>query len=184
MYKELNMSNVTDLKDQINTKTVNLVLLSLVTAGIYPILWLYRNFRIIDKTIKTKTASDSFVIWIAILLGLSTMFAAAVPEMNTRHSREMLDLISSVLNLTSGIFYIIWAFRAKKGLQEYALTEYKIDLRMNGFYTFLLNVLYINYCINDMPEVYRKQQILRSQNKTEETKDSRFSKRSIEKTDE
>ena len=34
---------------------------------------------------------------------------------------------------------------------------------MNGFYTFFLNIFYVNYCINDLPEEQRKQLILRGQ---------------------
>ena len=65
--------------------------------------------------------------------------------------------------LTVGIFvlYEIWAFKTREALQKYALNEHKIDLRMNAFYTFFMTVYYINYCINDLPEEQRKQQILR-----------------------
>jgi hypothetical protein len=65
--------------------------------------------------------------------------------------------------LTVSILEIVWAFKAKAALQEYVLNEFKIELRMNAFYTFGLTVFYINYCINDLPEVLRKNQILRGQ---------------------
>ncbi len=68
-------------------------------------------------------------------------------------------MISGILAIALGVLYIVWAFRAKKALQEYALTEYKIDLKMNGFYTFIFNIYYINSCINDLPEAQRRQQI-------------------------
>lgn len=75
----------------------------------------------------------------------------------------MFDALSGILIVAANALYIVWAFKAKNALSEYALSEHKIDLRMNAFYTFFLNVFYINYCINDLPEEQRKQQILRGQ---------------------
>lgn len=146
------MSVITELKDKINTKTVNLVLLTFVTAGIYPILWLYTNYSVIDAITKKRTADNTFIIWIAVCVGLGGALAGS--------GEDFLDIISLLLTIASSVLYIVWAFKAKSALQEYALTEHKIDLRMNGFYTFLFNVYYINYCINDLPEALRKQQIL------------------------
>ncbi|MDQ7015774.1 MAG: DUF4234 domain-containing protein [Gammaproteobacteria bacterium] len=148
------MSTITDLKDQVDTKTLNFVLLSIATAGIYPILWLYNNFRVIDNVTGAQTANNNFIIWIAVCMGLSGAFSG--------NGDETLDVIGGILSIAGGILYIVWAFRARKALQEYALNEHKIDLRMNGFYTFGFNVYYINYCINDLPEAHRKQQILSS----------------------
>jgi hypothetical protein len=152
------MSTITDLKDQIDTKTVNLVLLTIVTAGIYPILWLYKNYPVIDKITKIRTADNTFIIWIAVCAGLGGTF--------TGTGEEVLDILSGILRIAVGVLYIVWAFRARKALQEYVLNEHKIVLQMNGFYTFLFNVYYINYCINDLPEVQRKQQVLSGQIET------------------
>ena len=149
------MSTITELKDKIDTKTMNLVLLTIATAGIYSILWLYKNHEPIDNIIKKKTADSTFIIWIAVCVGLGGAFAGT--------GEEIVNVLGVILTLASFVLYIVWAFRAKKGLQEYALNEHKIDLRMNGFYTFLFTVYYINYCINDLPEAQRKQQILSGQ---------------------
>ncbi|MGB3917914.1 MAG: DUF4234 domain-containing protein [Thiothrix litoralis] len=43
------MPTITDLKDKIDTKTINLLLLNIATMGIYQILWLYKTHRIIDS---------------------------------------------------------------------------------------------------------------------------------------
>ncbi len=150
------MSTITELKDKINTKTMNLVLLTIATAGIYPILWLYKNYECIDNITKIKTANNTFIIWLAVCVGLGGAFAGT--------GEEIMDVLAGILSIASWVLYIVWAFRTKKSLQEYALNEHKIDLRMNGFYTLLFTVYYINYCINDLPEAQRKQQILSGQN--------------------
>jgi multisubunit Na+/H+ antiporter MnhB subunit len=70
-------------------------------------------------------------------------------------------VISQLLSLASSILFIVWAFKAKSALQEYALNTHKIDFRMKVFYTLIFNVYYINYCFNDLPESKRKQDILK-----------------------
>lgn len=149
------MSTVNELKDKIDTKTLNLVLLTIVTAGIYLFLWLYRSNLIISDTTKVRLVDNTYIVWLAVCLGLSGAFAGT--------GEEIMDILSGILVIATNVMYIIWAFKAKKALSEYALTEHKIDLRMNAFYTFFLSVFYINYCVNDLPEEQRKQQILRSQ---------------------
>jgi len=146
------MSTINELKDKIDTKTVNMVLLSIATVGLYLLLWLYRSNLIISETTKIRLADNTYIIWLTVCLGLGGAFSG---------TDSALDLVGFILILAANVLYIVWAFKAKKALSEYALSEFKIDLRMNGFYTFFLNVFYINYCINDLPEEQRKQNILR-----------------------
>jgi len=149
------MSTINELKDKIDTKTLNMFLLSVATAGIYLILWMYRNNQIISETTKVRVVYDNYIIWLAVCVGLSGAFANL--------GDVLFDSISGICTIASAVLYIVWAYKAKRALSEYALNEHKIDLRMNAFYTFLFNVYYINYCINDLPEEQRKQQILRGQ---------------------
>ena len=74
-----------------------------------------------------------------------------------------MNLIGGLLTLASWVLYIVWAFKAKSALQEYALTEHRLDLRLNWFYTLLFTVYYINYCANDLPEDKRRQDIVQGQ---------------------
>ncbi len=148
------MTTITDLKDQIDTKTLNLVLLTIATAGIYPIIWLYSNYKVIDKVTNTQTANNTYIIWIAVCTGIAGALS------NT--GADVLENIMRILVIAEAVLYVVWAFKARRSLQEYVLNEYKIDLVMNRFYTFIFSIYYINYCINDLPEVQRKQQILSS----------------------
>lgn len=143
---------ITELKDTINTKTVNLVLLTIATGGIYPILWMYKNSPILEVVTKRKVADGTFIIWLAVCVGLSGVLAGI--------GDEAAEVIAGLLTIGGWILYVVWAFKAKAALQEYALNEHKIDLRMNAFYTFVFSVYYINYCINDLPEAKRKQEVL------------------------
>ncbi len=146
------MLDINDLKNQINTKTMNLVLLTIATAGIYSIIWLLINYKVIDKITATTTATDTYIICIAVCVGLGGAFADT--------GVVVMDVLSAILIIASSVLYIVWAFRVRKSLQKYALNTHKIDLRMSGFYTFLFNVYYINYCINDLPEEQRKYSVI------------------------
>jgi len=149
------MSDINELKNKINTKTLNMVLLSVATAGIYLLLWLYKSNQKLNETTKIKVVDDTYIIWVAVCFG----WGGALSNLGD----VLLDSLSGILMIALNVMYIVWAFKAKNALSEYALNEHKIDLRMNGFYTFFLNIFYVNYCINDLPEEQRKQLILRGQ---------------------
>ncbi|MCD9005419.1 hypothetical protein LDO31_04045 [Luteimonas sp. XNQY3] len=144
---------ITDLKDETDTRTLNLALLTFPTAGAYPLMWLWRNWRPFDRITGHRTASDLWVIWIAICLGMSaTLWGDG--------SAQIQVFLGGALVLAGNVLYIIWAFRAKAALQDYAAREHGLDLRLNAFYAFLFNVYYINYCINDLPNALQRQEML------------------------
>lgn len=146
------MSSITELKDAIGTKTLNMVLLTIATGGIYPILWMYKNCSTIESITKKKIADNTFIIWLAVCAGLGGALVGS--------GDEVLDVIAGFLTIASWVLYIVWSFKARIALQEYALQEHRIDLRMNAFYTLIFTIYYINYCMNDLPEAKRKQEIL------------------------
>ena len=145
--------HVTELKDTINTKTLNLVLLTIVTGGIYPILWIYRHCANIEQITKSKIAGETFFIWLAVLFGLG----GALKEICDGGAVSIGHLLAG----TSSVLFIVWAFKARSALEKYALTH-KILLKMETFHTILFNVFYINYCINKLPEIQWKQQTANS----------------------
>ena len=153
-----NMQNISELKEKINMTTWKLVLLTIATCGIYPILWLTIHYKTINTVTKKPTIDTTYIIWIGACIGFSNGLKGTY--------NETLNLLVLFLSVAGYVLYVVWAFKAKNALQEYALNEHKVDLRMNPFYTILFHIFYINYCINDLPEAKRKQQILRGQSAT------------------
>ncbi|QTA86187.1 SHOCT domain-containing protein [Desulfonema magnum] len=149
------MSSLTDLKDRIDTKTLNMVLLTFATGGIYTILWLYRNYSIIDEITETKTINDTFVIWIAVCVGLGSLFGSSYDQ--------ALMIIGGILSIASTVLYIVCAFKMKTCLQNYVLNKFKMEFPMNGFYTFIFSIFYINYCINDLGKLESRQRVKSSE---------------------
>ena len=149
------MSAINELKDKLNTKTLNFVLLGLVTGSIYNILWMNKATQIIAESTKTKLVDNTYIIWVSVCLGMSYLLSGT--------GDEIVSILSGILTIASMVLHVVWAFKARAALTSYALNEHRIDLKMNAFYTIIFHVFYINYCINDLPEAERKQRILSGQ---------------------
>jgi len=136
------MSQISCLREKISTKTLNLVLLTIATSGIYPILWLYRYYPVINEVTETKSIDDVLVVWIAVCIGMGGSlldFGENVPI-----------ILGGILVTAGNILYLVCAFKMRASLQEYALQKHKVNLPMNRFYTFIFTIYYVNYCINDL----------------------------------
>jgi hypothetical protein len=157
------MAAISELKDRIDTKTMHLVLLTFATYGLYPIMWLFRYSQAIAEISKTRIVDNSYMIWMAACYGWGIVFSFMAEQRGMSSSdSEVIAAIGGMLMIANSVLYIVWAFKAKAALENYALTQFKIDLRMNGFYTFLFSIFYINYCMEDLPEAQRKHQVMMS----------------------
>ena len=148
------MSEVTDLQNQVDIKTGQFVALTLATCGFYLPYWMLLNTKKIEEITKAKIMEYKVLFF---MIGLSG-WGASVQGIPGAIQ------FSLILSLAASAIYIYWAFKARKAIQEYALNTHKIDLPMNAFYTFILGAFYINYCINDLPDVMRKKLILTTGN--------------------
>ncbi|GAD80806.1 DUF4234 domain-containing protein [Vibrio ezurae] len=138
------------LKSKVNTKTLTLVLLSVLTLGVYNAMWLFKNNSVIEDILEDKIFDYKIIIVLAAMIGWSS-FLSSETDFST---------LASLLSLLSGIVYIVWAFKAKKSIQKMMLNDHKIDYSMNSFYTFLFNIYYINFCINELEEEIEKSKVL------------------------
>ncbi|HAZ3610059.1 TPA: DUF4234 domain-containing protein [Escherichia coli] len=164
----MNDSTISSLKEKLNTSTWHLVLLGAATYGVYPLMWLYKyQDTIIDET-RQRFSSSAMIIWMAVCLGISAMLKMAFPVQIDEYGdvygysrgAETMYGIATLVSLVWIILTIIWAFRARAALQQYALTQFRFELKMNPVWTFLFHIFYINYCINAMPESLAKHRII------------------------
>lgn len=144
------MSDINYLKNRINTKTLNFVLLTIVTFGLYPIMWIYKNHNVISEVTKQGVFKDSYTIVMAVCVGLESLAGFDI----------QVDLLLIIPEIILGVLYVMFSLNARKALQSYALNEYKIKLKMNYLYTVIFSAYYINYCINDLPSALNMQQHL------------------------
>lgn len=159
------MEDINTLKVKIDTKVTKFVLLSVVTGGIYPMMWLYLNQPKLTEHIHNDFVAKDYPLWLAIVTGfgwLLTDISYSVSE-----SETALDHIATLLSVVSTVMIIVWVFKAKIALQAYALNEFKFELKMNPFYTFIFSIYYIVYCINDMESELQKHNIIYSKKTAE-----------------
>ncbi|ASA54887.1 DUF4234 domain-containing protein [Vibrio gazogenes] len=138
------------LKNKVNTKTSNFVLLSIATLGIYNVMWLFKNNSVMEEILEDKFFDYRILIVLAAFIGWSSALSAE-PEVSA---------LGGLLSILSCIFYVAWAFKAKKAIQKMMLNNYKIDYSMNSFYTLFFNVYYINFCINELEDEVEKSNVL------------------------
>ncbi|HGY4225328.1 hypothetical protein NMD51_20615 [Escherichia coli] len=159
-------STISSLKEKLNTPTWHLVLLAAATYGIYPLMWLYKNQDTIMDEVGQRFSSGTFIVWMAVCSGVSVMLNLLFPVQVDQYgyaydsSAQMMAGLALLISLAWIVLTIVWAFKARAALQQYALTQFRFELKMNPAWTILFHVFYINYCINAMPEALAKHQII------------------------
>ncbi|MEA5206335.1 DUF4234 domain-containing protein [Enterobacter mori] len=156
------MTDITTLSQRLNTRTLHFVLLTLVTCGVWPLLWLYKKQDIISDTTGYPVSGHLFIIWLAVCFGTGRQLASMVSSdvYGYDPTSDTLLALSGILSLACAVMYVVWAFKARAALRHYALNTFRFDLKMNAFYTVIFNVFYITYCINDMQQALAKHQII------------------------
>lgn len=162
MIRKLSHNRHQYLSQQLNTRTLYFVLLSIVTCGVCPLLWLYKKQDIISETTGYPLYGNLFVIWLTVCFGVSRQLGVmAAPDPYAYDSTgDILLVLSGLLSVAGSVMYVVWAFKARTALRHYALNAFRFNLKMNFIYTVLFNVFYIAYCINDMQQALANHQII------------------------
>ncbi|PID29560.1 MAG: hypothetical protein CR982_02525 [Candidatus Cloacimonadota bacterium] len=153
------MKSISDLRDRIDSKTWILVLLTILTTSFYPFAWMYKHNQEIFKITRGEKVNNNLVIAIIFLFAINFFIPFYLILLISPPIVLNLFITSKVV---LAILVYIWVFKVRDAIQEYALKEYKLDYRMNIYYTFLFSIFYINYCINDLPIEFERKNILLS----------------------
>ncbi|MBZ6769479.1 hypothetical protein FMJ84_24635, partial [Klebsiella oxytoca] len=69
------MENINVLKNRIDTKVMNFILLSVATGGIYPLMWLYLNQSKLTEEMKSDFVAKDYPLWLAIVTGFGWLLS-------------------------------------------------------------------------------------------------------------
>lgn len=134
-----------DLKQQISLPTGTFLLLTFATAGFYAYYWMLKHTPLISTAARKPIASETYLLTLIGLMG----WGAYVANLEINAGTALLALLAM---LAAVVMAVVWSFRSKDALRAYAASAYGIDYQMNSFYTLIFGYLYINYCINEIPE--------------------------------
>jgi hypothetical protein len=139
------MSDISTLKEKNNLKTFHFILLTALTMGLYPNVWLYKTAVAVEDLTGIKTLSTRFMIGYLTLCGIGGVLSST-------------PVFGFSLALAVWLLSLAWCFRVRRALRAYALTEHNFELRMNRVYSVLFTFFHINYCINSLPRDKQKHQ--------------------------
>ncbi|MEX9874715.1 hypothetical protein AB7W40_16040 [Providencia rettgeri] len=151
------MSDIDGLSKKLSTTTLQFVLLTLVTAGIYPVIWLYNASKLIGSETQSVIIHPYYFVVPSLLLGWSMFLGDAQLVMSMGSDFYSFSIILSKVYF---IALIVWAFKAKSVLQMYYLKVYGVDIKPNAFYTLLFSTYYINFLINSISEIKEKSDLV------------------------
>ena len=158
--QEAKTKSIEDLQRIVNTKTLHLLLLSFATVGVYAFLYMREKQAQIEEITgcPKPIGNDAFVVCTAA----AAMWGQQITNI-AAPSDGFLIGIGFALSIIAIAFYITWAFRAKKAIEQYAVKEFLFDYKMNPILTCFLNLYYVNYKINDLAEKYIVDKALRGE---------------------
>lgn len=138
------MNAIVELKKANNLSTFKFIIWTLITLGIYQLVWIYRVNKSIKKLLGVEVKSNAYIMTL-IMLYFAPFFIALIGVITALvYLKNFNDIIDFI-----GLFmWIEWANVARYVLTYYCLGEYNIKLKTKFFYVIIFNIFYINYLIN------------------------------------
>jgi hypothetical protein len=120
------------------------LLLTLVTLGIYAVFWLKRQIAVIDSRRPDLKVGQTYanVVLTAVFLNLGLAIASGFSD------SQMLEGISRILSRVVGIMVLALLFQVKNGMNMMLRLQRGSPYWFAGVYTWLFGVAYQQYKIN------------------------------------
>ena len=160
-FEKRKKSKFEELKKEINLSTLNFVIFSIITLGIYNLLWLYKNNQIISKKLELNFISNGLIIILSVLYAIQI----SIPDGCHKKEKAIALLFGLLITLIILMIETVIAFKAKTIIEISVKNIYNIELKMNGFFTFLFSLFYINFYINKLPSIVSKYKEKEKENK-------------------
>ena len=140
-------SMIKKLKSQ---STWRLIFLSIITLGIYLAHYVVRQTKIINTYLDDhQQLSEPFA---KVILALSYITVILIVPLVVYGHEYPMETISNLSNKTLSFLLLFWAFRARRTMNTLLGSAKNQRTWFHGFWTFLFQVLYFNYKINQLNE--------------------------------
>lgn len=144
-----------EIKKENNLGTLKFFIFSLITFGIYPLFRIKTHADLIQRFSGQEVVTQNFILGYRLSLVVCFISGIVLDFFEESTVLSLVDFAAVVVNF---VMPIIFSFRARKILENYVSENYRITYRLNGFYTFVFNLFYINYCLNDLENDVPKSQ--------------------------
>jgi len=134
------------------------LLLSLVTCGIFSVVWIMVEALWVKKVQPASKAVTYFAIVIGLYaLSFVLSISGAVSAARTGHTDSSLQGIQGIISLGILITWIVGAFNMRDAIEEHFNSAEPIGLSLSGIMTFFFNVWYFQYHFTKINEMKRRQ---------------------------
>jgi len=134
------------------------LLLSIVTCGIFSVVWIMVEAVWVKKVQPASKAVTYFGIVIGLwLLSFVLSISGAVSAARVGHQDSALRGIQGIISLGYCIVWIVGAFNMRDSIEEHFNSAEPIGLSLSGVMTFFFNVWYFQYHFTKINEMKQRQ---------------------------
>ena len=124
--------------------TILFIIFSVITLGIYIFYWVFSRKNSLNLISETKLNNAVVIIYFISAIGsyLGSYLGGFISQ------DSYLIVFSNLLGFVSFISGVVISFKMKDILKEFSDNN-EMNISYNRFLTFFLNIMYINYKINE-----------------------------------
>ena len=123
--------------------TILFIIYSVITLTIYLWFWVFSRKKIINQLTESKI-NESLPAFFVI----TSILSAFLQGYGETQFDESAIAVGGFLSFISVVLMVVIAFQMKKVLEEFSVNN-EMKISYNGFLTFLLSFMYINYKLNE-----------------------------------
>ena len=124
--------------------TILYIIFTVITLTIYPLFWVFSRKKILNQLTESKITESLPAFF--VITSILSAFLQGYGE--TQLDGESAIALSGLFQLISFVLMVVIAFQMKKVLEEFSVNN-EMKISYNGFLTFLLSFMYINYKLNE-----------------------------------
>ncbi|TCS39977.1 DUF4234 domain-containing protein [Reinekea marinisedimentorum] len=149
------MQNQTWMKEFKDQATFRLVVLNLITLGVYNAFYIKRQSKRLNLYLdKNQKIPDLLISMIILFSYLS------IAIMIGRHFLEISSPVENLLKIADQLrwaFSLLWAFEAKNRINTIFQIDRDDDEWFEGAWSFIFGAVYFNYKVNQVCEIHDPQ---------------------------
>lgn len=136
-----------------NTVFPLFVVVGLIGFGIWPVMYVALR----EKRINEALCAELIPHWISVTQITLLCTTLGLKFLGSAMGSDDITGLSVFTGLATGLIWVVFAFKAKRVLEDVAVFQWKLpNYRLNSAWTLFFSLFYIVYCLNDLPKVVER----------------------------